>query len=148
MKFYRLTPYRNSKMKNVVTIKAPVLQIKHLSKGEYVGYSATYKANTDRKIAIVSIGYGDGVPRSLSNTGKILVLKGDNVFEAPIIGRVSMDNIICDVTCIGNIKVGDIVHIAADFYTLDDVAKDAGTIAYELMSRIGKNTRFEKKYAY
>ena len=130
------TPYRNSKMKNVVTVKAPVLQIKNLKRGEYVGYSATYKA----------IGYGDGVPRSLSNTGKILILKGDSVFESPIIGRVSMDNIICDVTCVENILVGDMVYVAADFYTLDDVAQDAGTIAYELMSRIGKSQRYKKIY--
>ncbi|MBE6445048.1 MAG: alanine racemase [Alphaproteobacteria bacterium] len=140
------TPYRNSKMKNVVTIKAPILQIKNLTKGEYVGYSATYKANSNRKIAIVSIGYGDGIPRSLSNIGKVFIPNGNDVSEAPIVGRVSMDNIICDVTCIENILVGDMAYVAADFYTLDDVAQDANTIAYEIMSRVGKNLRFEKIY--
>ena len=66
--------------------------------------------------------------------------------EARILGRVSMDNIICDVTGIDPLKVGDFGFICADFYTLDDVAKDAGTISYEIMSRLGKNPRFIKKY--
>ena len=57
-----------------------------------------------------------------------------------------MDNIICDITGIENIQVGDLAYLSADFYTLDDVAKDAGTISYEIMSRLGKNPRFEKKY--
>lgn len=140
------TPYRISQMKNVVTVKAPVLQITDLPEGEYVGYSATYRASSNRKIAIVSVGYGDGVPRSLSNIGKILFKNGDKIDEARILGRVSMDNIICDVTGIDPLKVGDFGFICADFYTLDDVAKDAGTISYEIMSRLGKNPRFIKKY--
>lgn len=135
-------PYRLSQMHNVVTIKAPVLQITDLPKGDFVGYSATYRANSNRTIAIVSIGYGDGIPRSLSNVGKVFFKIKNKVAEARIIGRVSMDNIICDVTDIKNIKVGDLAYLAADFYTIDDVAKDAGTISYELISRIGKNPRF------
>lgn len=139
-------PYRPNQMKNVVTVKAPVLQITDLPQGDFVGYSATYRAASNRKIAIVSIGYGDGLPRSLSNVGKIFFAGEKGVEEARIIGRVSMDNIICDVTNISKISVGDFGIIAGDFYTLDDVARDAGTISYEIMSRLGKNQRFEKKY--
>ena len=139
-------PYRPNKMANVVTVKAPILQIANLPKGDFVGYSATYRASSDRKIAIVSIGYGDGLPRSLSNTGKVFFKTQNKISEARIIGRVSMDNIICDVTNIEGLKCGDMAYLAADFYTLDDVAKDAGTISYELMSRIGKNTRFIRNY--
>ncbi len=140
------TPYRLSQMKNVVTVKAPVLQITDLPEGEYVGYSATYRASSNRKIAIVSIGYGDGIPRSLSNIGKVFFKTEEKINEARILGRVSMDNIICDVTEIENLKVGDWGYMCTDFYTLDYVAKDAGTIAYEIMSRLGKNPRFEKRY--
>ena len=139
-------PYRPNQMKNVVTIKAPVLQVANLPKGDFVGYSATYRASSNRKIAIVSIGYGDGIPRSLSNVGKVFFKNGVALDEARIIGRVSMDNIICDVTNVKNIQVGDIAYLADDFYTLDDVARDAGTISYEIMSRVGKNTRFDRKY--
>lgn len=139
-------PYRPNQMKNVVTVKAPVLQIADLPKGDFVGYSATYRASSNRKIAIVSIGYGDGLPRSLSNVGKVFFKKNGKLTEARIIGRVSMDNIICDVTDVKDIACGDMAYLADDFYTLDDVARDGATISYELMSRLGKNTRFDKKY--
>lgn len=140
------TPYRPNQMENVVTLKAPVLQITKLPKGDFVGYSATYRASSDRKIAIVSIGYGDGLPRSLSNVGKVFFKTLNRLTEARIIGRVSMDNVICDVTNVEGLQCGDMAYLATDFYTLDDVARDAGTISYEIMSRLGKNTRFEKIY--
>lgn len=139
-------PYRPNQMQNVITVKAPVLQVTDLAKGQFVGYSATYRAATARRIAIVSIGYGDGMPRSLSNVGKIFFRKDDKWQEARIIGRVSMDNIICDVTDIEKVQVGDWGYCVFDDYTLDDVARDAGTISYELLSRLGKNTRFARKY--
>ncbi len=139
-------PYRENQMKNVVSVTAPVLQIADLPKGQFVGYSATYRANTNRKVAIVSIGYGDGLPRSLSNVGKVFFKNGGVLHEARIIGRVSMDNIICDITGIDNLQVGDTAYLAADFYTLDDMGRDAGTISYEIMSRLGKNQRFIRKY--
>ncbi len=139
-------PYRQNQMENVITLKAPILQITELKKGQFVGYSATYRAADERKIAIVSIGYGDGVPRSLSNVGKVFFQVKNKWQEARIIGRVSMDNIICDVTGIENLQIGNYGYIVFDGYTLDDVARDAGTISYELLSRIGKNPRFIRNY--
>lgn len=139
-------PYRPNQMKNVVGVKAPVLQITDLPKGDFVGYAATYRASSNRKIAIISIGYGDGLPRSLSNVGKVFFKVLGKLAEARIIGRISMDNIICDVTNVQGLEVGDMAYLADDFYSLDDVARDAGTISYEIMSRLGKNTRFDKKY--
>ena len=141
-------PYRENQMKNVVRIMAPVLQIEDLPRGEFVGYSATYRANTNRKIAIVSIGYGDGIPRSLSNVGKIYFKNCGMLSEARIVGRISMDNIICDVTGIEGLKVGDMAFLSDEFYTLDDMGRDAGTISYEIMSRVGKNRRYIRKYLY
>ena len=138
-------PYRLNQMKNMITLKAPVLQIADLPKGDFVGYSATYRAATNRKIAIVSIGYGDGVPRSLSNIGKVFFNVNGKWNEARIIGRVSMDNIICDVTEIDSLQVGNWGYLVFDNYTLDDIARDAGTISYEVLSRLGKNTRFVKE---
>lgn len=139
-------PYRPNQMRNVVRVKAPVLQIATLPKGDFVGYSATYRASSERKIAIVSIGYGDGLPRSLSNVGKVFFKIRGKLMECRIIGRVSMDNVICDVTNADGLEVGDMAYLADDFYTLDDVARDARTISYEIMSRLGKNSRFDKKY--
>lgn len=139
-------PYRPNQMQNVVTVKAPILQIADLSKGEFVGYSATYRAPTQRKLAIISIGYGDGIPRSLSNIGRVFFNVNGKMCEARIVGRISMDNIICDVTGIEELKVGMYADLINDIYTLDDIARDAGTISYEVVSRIGKNNRFQKAY--
>lgn len=141
-------PYRENQMKPVVTVKAPVLEIANLPKGEFVGYSATYRATSNRKIAIVSIGYGDGIPRSLSNTGKVFFNMCDKLHEARILGRLSMDNIICDVTDVNNLQVGDMADIISDYYTLDDIARDAQTISYEILSRIGKNPRYLRKIKF
>lgn len=139
-------PYRQSSIKNVIKISAPILQITDLEAGAYVGYSATYKAACNRKIAIVSIGYGDGLPRSLSNVGKAFWQNGEKVEQANIIGRVSMDNIICDITNIEGLKTGDMLQIINDNYTVDDMGSDVQTIGYEILSRFGKNRRFARIY--
>ena len=133
-------------MKPVITVKAPILQIADLAKGEFVGYSATYRAASSRKIAIISIGYGDGIPRSLSNKGKVIFYENNTPRFCPIIGRISMDNIICDISKLKNINVGDYGYLINDEYTLDDIARDAGTIAYEVLSNLGKSTRYIKTY--
>ena len=139
-------PYRPNSMKNMITLKAPVLQISDLKKGDFVGYGATYRASDDKKIAIISIGYGDGVPRSLSNIGKVFFKHKGQWCESRILGRVSMDNVICDVSLCDDLCVGDFGYLIFDNYTLDDIARDAGTIGYEIISNIGKNERVCKKY--
>ena len=139
-------PYRENQMLPCVKVLAPVLEIAELEKGDFVGYSATYRAATNRRIAIVSIGYGDGIPRSLSNVGKVFFAKNSIVQEARMIGRISMDNIICDVTDVDNLVIGDMATIIGECYTLDDIGRDGGTIGYEVLSRIGKNPRFLRIY--
>ena len=96
------------------------------------------------KIAIVSIGYADGLPRSLAGRGRIFF----NSQEIRLVGRLSMDNIMCDVTDIENLNEGDFVDILNDQYTVDDMGQDAGTIGYEILNGICKSGRFniiEKK---
>ena len=139
-------PNRPNTMKAVVKVSAPILEISQLDVGEYVGYSATYRADKPRRLAIVSIGYGDGYPRSLSNVGKVYLHKNNQRSEMRVLGRVSMDNLICDATDIADVCVGDMVNILDDTYTLDNMGQDAGTIAYEVLSRLGKNPRFERRY--
>lgn len=139
-------PYRENRMQSLITVTAPVLQVEDLPEGEFVGYSATYRANSRRRIAIVSIGYGDGLPRSLSNVGKVFFKNGKTRFEARIIGRISMDNVICDITGIPDVCPGDWAFLLDENYTLDDMGRDAGTIAYEVVSRLGKNPRFDRRY--
>ncbi len=137
-------PDRKNRMKNVLSLKAPVLQIATVDKGEYIGYGASYKSAKKMKIAIVSIGYADGLPRSLAGRGRIFF----NSQEIRLVGRLSMDNIMCDVTDIENLNEGDFVDILNDQYTVDDMAQDAGTIGYEILNGICKSGRFniiEKK---
>ncbi len=139
-------PNRPNTMSPIIKVSAPVLEIAPLSVGEYVGYSATYRADSPRRLAIVSIGYGDGYPRALSNIGKVFFTHNNHRHEIRVLGRVSMDNLICDVTDVPEIKVGDMVNILDETYTLDNMGQDSGTIAYEILSRIGKNPRFERIY--
>ncbi len=131
-----------SALKPTVFVSAPVLQIAKVQRGEYVGYGATFQASKTSKIAVVSIGYGDGVMRSLSNRGLVRI-NGQN---APIIGRISMDNIMCDITDLQDVKIGDKAMILDDVYRADNMAIDAGTIGYEILSSLGKGKRFCRVY--
>lgn len=139
-------PYRENEMLNILTFKAPVLQVKTLRKGEFAGYSATFRALSDMKTAIVSAGYGEGLPRALSNRGKVIFYENGTPRFCPIIGRISMDNVICDVSNVKDVFPGMFAYFISDDYTVDDIARDAGTIAYEIISNLGKNPRFIRTY--
>ncbi|MCL2538202.1 MAG: alanine racemase [Alphaproteobacteria bacterium] len=134
------SPHQDSRLRPAVTIVAPILQITALRAGESAGYSATFTAPHDMRIAIIGIGYGDGMFRSLSNKGRVFI----GGHPAPIIGRVSMDMIIVDVTQIDN--VGDTAEILNDTYTADNMAADAGTNGYEILSRFGNTRRMTREY--
>ncbi|MFC1754762.1 alanine racemase [Thermoproteota archaeon] len=140
-------PYRENQMKNVISIQAPVLQIEELPLGQYCGYGAAYRAHTTRRLAVISIGYGDGIPCSLRNVGWVWFQdKNDMYYEARITGRISMDIITCDITDIprGVVQTGTQASLVNERYTVDDLGRDAGTIGYEVISRLGK--RFKRVY--
>ena len=91
-------------------------------------------------MATVPLGYADGMPRCLSNVGEVVV----NGKKAKIIGKVCMDNFMIDVTDIQDVSVGTDVYIwDNDVITLEDMAEKAGTINYEVISRIAKRVRRE-----
>lgn len=137
-------PYRENQVKAVIELKAPILQIKDLPVGEYIGYGASFRTHTPQKTAVISIGYADGIFRSLSNNGRVWI--GD--YEAKILGRVSMDMITIDVTNIPEdvLISNNYATLLNEKYTLDDMANDAGTIGYEILSRIGKGQRYVKNH--
>ena len=127
------------KSKNVVSIKTQVLQKYSIQTGDYVGYGLTFKASHNTKIAVISIGYADGIRRSLSNNGKVLFYNNDNEFyKAPILGIVSMDLLVCDVTTIPDdcTNIGHEAVLLDDNYTINDMAAEAGTIACELLPNL------------
>lgn len=126
-----------NRLKPVLSLKARVASVKELPAGESAGYGLTYTADNTRRLAIVSAGYADGIPRSLSNCGETLV-KGRKV---PIIGRICMDQLTLDVTDVPEILPGDeavfIGRSGKYRFTAEDMAEKAGTITNEILSRLG-----------
>lgn len=118
----------------VAALRARVTFIREAEVGTTVGYGATYTAQIPQRWATVGIGYGDGLPRLLSNRGRALV-RGQ---PAPIIGRISMDVTVLDITEVEGVEVGDVVTFfgkdGATEIPLEEVADLAGTINYEILT--------------
>jgi len=126
----------------VMQFKARVIQVRTLPDGTSVSYGRTYWTQGSRRVAVVSAGYADGLPRALSNRGKVLV--GGK--PAPILGRVCMNLTVCDITDNGEVRPGDeAVFLGSqgrEWIFADDVARYADTISYEIFCSIGrKNIR-------
>jgi alanine racemase len=126
-------------VKPVMNLLAPIISIKKCKKGDFVGYGQTYKIKNDTNVAAVGIGYGDGLPRRLSNIGKVFT-KG-NIFN--IIGRVSMDIIMIDIHD-KDIKIGSDVELWGENISIKDVSCSIDAIPYELMCSLGN--RLSKEY--
>ncbi|HEX5007354.1 MAG TPA: alanine racemase [Hyphomonadaceae bacterium] len=118
--------------KTVVTVTSPILQIRKVTAGETVGYGATWTADAPKTLATVGLGYADGFLRAASNRGHAVV----GGARRPIVGRVSMDLIVVDVTGT-TARVGDDIEFLGPNMPLTEVADSMGTIDYELLSRIG-----------
>lgn len=123
-------------LKPVLAWHAKVAQVKFLEKGDSIGYGLTYKAFDKARIVVVPVGYYDGYDRKLSNVSTIIV-KG---VKAPVRGRVCMNMLMADVTHIDNVQEGDNVILIGEYgsekISADELAELAGTINYELVSRI------------
>jgi len=131
----------HKKIKHAVSLKAPILQINNIKKGNSIGYSRTFFAKKNMTAATISVGYADGMNIRLSNQGYFHYKKK----PVKIIGRVSMDLIILDVSKFKNkIKVGDFIDIYNKNYTIDDFAKQSGTIPYRIITCM--SSRYDKKY--
>ncbi|MHA2615917.1 MAG: alanine racemase [bacterium JZ-2024 1] len=120
-------------LRAALSVKTRIIQVKHVKKGEGVSYGHTWKARRNSVIAIVPIGYSDGYPRVLSNSGK-MVVEGK---IAPIVGRVTMDYTLLDITEIPGANRGSEVVVLGDGMTAWEVAQDAGTIPYEVLCSLG-----------
>lgn len=126
------------KLHPVLSIKARVVLTKDLYAGEAAGYGLQYVSERNSKIAVLSIGYADGIPRSLScGHGKVLI----NGNEAPIVGHICMDQMLVDITNIPSVKSGDIAVVIGKSgqyeITAYDLSEASGTITNELLSRLG-----------
>ena len=123
------------KIKSVVKLKAKILQIKEIGANEYIGYNQTYKTKKTIKVAILGIGYGDGIFRILSNKGKVYFKKK----SFRIIGRISMDSMTIDITnCKHKIVVGEYMEIINEDNDIEVMAKKCETISREILTSISQ----------
>ena len=132
----------NTKMKKIVKpvikLKARVLQIKHLKKNEYVGYNQTFKTKKITSIAILGIGYADGISRVLSNKGFVYY----KYKKFRIIGRISMDSLTIDIS--GNSKIvkkGIYMEIINYRNDIEKIAKECNTISNEILTSISSRVK-------
>lgn len=142
---YGYLPDKNMKdiieLKPVCKLKSSIVFIKEAEANKAISYGRTYITSKKTKIATIPMGYADGIRRSLSNKGKVLI---NNKF-APIIGNICMDNFMVDVTDIQDVKVGDSVVLwDNENITLEDYAKNYESINYEVLCNI--SSRVPRKY--
>jgi alanine racemase len=128
-------------LKPVMTLMSSVIAVRRVPCGESVGYGGTWVAPREARIAIVAAGYGDGVPRSLVSGTPVLV----DGRRASLAGRVSMDMLAVDVSELGEVSVGAPVVLWGEGLPVEEVARHAGTIAYELLCSIGQRVPLEPK---
>ncbi|HEY4546238.1 MAG TPA: alanine racemase [Pedomonas sp.] len=124
-----------SPVEPVVRLDARIIQVRTVPAGRGVGYGLTYSSNLPTRIATIGVGYADGWLRHLSNRGAAYF--GD--VRLPIAGRVSMDSITLDITALpeGALKAGDVVELIGPHQSVEDVARDAQTIPYEILTSLG-----------
>lgn len=125
---------RQHQLQPVMSVITEITHLKTIAPGTGVSYGLTFKAERPLKLALLPLGYFDGLNRLLSNQGRVLI-KGQ---RAPIIGRICMDITLVDVTKIKNVKVGDVATIIGvdknQQITADDLAQQTGTINYEALT--------------
>jgi alanine racemase len=129
-------------MRLVVRLNVAVVQTRTVPAGTRVGYSGTHTAAREMRLATIAAGYADGLPRSLSDRGA--AYHGD--VRLPIVGRVSMDSMTIDISALapGALKLGSTVELIGPNQTLGMLAADAGTISYEILTRLGR--RYRRRY--
>ncbi|MBB4168554.1 alanine racemase [Rhizobium sp. BK538] len=142
-------------MRPVVTAEARIIQVRRAKAGDTVGYGRAMRLTRDSRLAVVSAGYADGYLRSQSSGGvplrQVVPQAGQGFLagrKVPVAGRITMDLTIFDVTDLPEnaVLAGDYVELFGKNVLVDDVARSAGTIGYEILTSIG--LRHERRYLY
>jgi alanine racemase len=139
-------PKLRGALRPVMTWKTRVLDVRDVAAGETVGYNATFTAPGPMRLALLPVGYADGLRRELGGTnerpGGWVMVRGRDGSEkkAAIVGRVSMNLTTVDVSGIEGVRVGDEVVVLGDGVTADDHARLAGTISYEILCGVGNGS--------
>jgi alanine racemase len=138
------TPTRPNPMRGVVELTGRILQVRTVGRGEAVGYGAAWTASRDSRLAVAALGYADGLLRAASSTdgarGGAAIIGGR---LCPFAGRISMDLVCLDVTELadGVVQRGDVATFIGEGISIDDLATAAGTIGYEILTRLGPRCR-------
>jgi len=134
-------PKIRATLKPVMTWKTRVMDVRDVAAGDTVGYNAMFTAPGPMRLALLPVGYADGLRRELGSTnarpGGWVMIGGE---RAAIVGRVSMNLTMVDVTRFEGVRVGDEVVVLGDGVTADDHARVAGTISYEILCGVGKGS--------
>ncbi|WP_407965098.1 alanine racemase [Bartonella sp. C271] len=141
---YGIDPHKKhpTSLKSVLELKAQVIQSRYTEAGTPVGYGGSFITQKPSILTTISIGYADGWLRNLSNKGSVYFKR----HKLPIIGQISMDSIIVDATNLKHEKPkrGDWVELIGRHQTIENVAADAGTIPYEILTSLG--SRYKRIY--
>ncbi len=123
-------------LRPAINWQARILQRRNANTGDRVGYNGTHQVTRDSRIFTLGVGYADGYPRSLGNRAMVTIAG----MPAPVIGRVSMDSITVDVTGLDDERLASATsaEILGDGYSLAQMANDAGTIGYEILTQLGR----------
>ena len=124
-----------------MSFKASVSQIKHLQKGDTIGYNRKGKVNKGKKIAIINVGYADGLLRKAGNGRFVVLINGQ---EAPTIGNICMDMSMIDISKIEHVEVNDEVLIFGHNHPVQHLCKALDTIPYEVFT--GVSERIKRVY--
>lgn len=141
---YGVSPFANQLgtdlgLQPVMTLESTVIATRLVRQGETVGYGGIWQAVRDSIVAIVAAGYGDGLPRNLPVNTPVLI----NGRRAPLVGRVSMDMIAVDVSSLPPVDVGTPVTLWGNELPVEEIARHAGTIPYELLCGVSQRVPLE-----
>ncbi|KAA1180012.1 alanine racemase [Rhizobium tropici] len=136
------TSGQTNPMEAVVRLDVAVVQTRTVPEGARVGYGGVHVTKGPTRLATIAAGYADGLPRSLSDRGAVYY---DGV-RLPIVGRVSMDSTTIDISALPEdaLSFGSMVEVLGDHQSLEDLARDAGLISYEILTSLGH--RFHRQY--
>lgn len=123
-----------SELRAAMRVRSEIVDLRTIEPGESVGYGATFRATRTTRIATLPMGYADGLSRNLSNRGHILV----GGVRAPIVGTVSMDMCMIDVTDVPGVGLHDEVTVLGGSVAAEEIAASAGSIAWEVLTSISR----------
>ena len=123
---------KHPRLRPVMSVHSRIMLLKRVPKGDTLGYGCTFEASRETLVATLPIGYNDGYVRALSNRGRAIV-RGQ---YASVVGRISMDFTLVDVTDVAGVSLSDRVTLLGEDQGLaipaEDIAKTAGTLSYEI----------------